>query len=181
MKNEKIGVFLSAREVREEVFAQATKDFGQWIGQTGRTLVYGGSCAGLMEVIAKAVKDNGGRTFGVVPEILFQHDLVSELVDVLFRTANMADRKQTMIEESDILVALPGGVGTLDEVFTALSMQSIGYKVPRIVLYNVGGCWDDTLQMMYNMTKRGLIRQNVMDYIRVANSQEELVAIIEEK
>lgn len=180
MRNEKIGVFLSACPTTIAAYTEATVRLGRWIGETGRTLVFGGSRSGLMEVLAKAVRAHGGRTFGVVPEIVVQQNRVSPNVDVLFHTANMADRKDTLIAESDVLVALPGGVGTIDEVFTALSMRSIGYEAPEVVLYNVDGCWDELLAMLHQMEMRGLLRDSVADIVHVATSHEALVELLEQ-
>ncbi|MBR1387817.1 MAG: TIGR00730 family Rossman fold protein [Alloprevotella sp.] len=179
MKYNKIGVFLSACPVAEPAFEAAARAVGAFIGRTGRQLVYGGSKSGLMETLAQAVKAEGGLVVGVVPEIVFEQKRVSACNDTVIRTHNMADRKQTMIEQSDVLVALPGGVGTIDEVFTALSMASIGYKVPRVVLYNVDGCWDDLLAMLHRMGTRSLLRDTVDDMLTVVTSEQQLEALLE--
>ena len=81
---QKIGVYLSAREDLPASFTRAAREVGELIGSTGRTLVYGGARKGLMEVLAKSVKDSGGRVYGMVPDILVERDLVSDLIDVTF-------------------------------------------------------------------------------------------------
>ena len=102
MKYEKIGVFLSANSQVDDICHQAVREVGEWIGRTHRTLIYGGSKKGLMEELAQATKQNGGRIFGVVPEIVVNRNLVSETLDVTIRTVDLADRKSIIIEKSDI-------------------------------------------------------------------------------
>lgn len=153
----KIGVFLSSKTDVPAVFRQAVEDVGAWIGRTGRTLVYGGARKGMMEVLAQTVKRNGGRVFGVVPQIIEDRGLVSDTLDVTFRTVDLNDRKAVMNRESDLLVALPGGVGTLDEVFTVMAAATIGTAVRHVVFYNVAGCWDMTIAAIEDLAAKGLI------------------------
>lgn len=171
---QKIGVFLSANDRLPAEFGEAARQLGAWIGRTGRTLVYGGARKGLMEVLAAEVKAAGGRVYGVVPEILFERGWVSDKLDVTFRTADLTDRKQLLVQESDILVALPGGVGTIDEVFTALGSGSIGIGAPRVVLYNVAHCWDSLLAMLDDLYRRGLLRAEPSDIVSVTDDFDRL-------
>ena len=106
-----IGVFLSSRDEVPASYREAAEQVGQWIGETRRTLVYGGSGVGLMEVLARAAKQSGARVFGIVPQFVVDRHIVSETLDVEIRTAALSDRKTVMIDRSDVLVALPGGVG----------------------------------------------------------------------
>ena len=122
MKYQKIGVYLSSKADLPESYTEAAQKVGELIGRTGRTLVYGGARKGLMETLAQSVKANGGRVFGMVPDIIVARGLESEL-DVTFRCVDLTDRKAMMNRESDVLVALPGGIGTLDEVFTVSAQQ----------------------------------------------------------
>lgn len=103
------------------------------MGKHHKWLVYGGSSNGLMEVVAREAKQNGGMIMGVIPTKLEERGLVSDLLDVTFHTVNLSDRKDLMLQESDILVALPGGVGTLDEVFHVMAAATIGYHTKKVV------------------------------------------------
>ena len=145
---QRIGVFLSANAGLPEIFRQAAQELGEWIGRTGRTLIYGGSNRGLMDVIGHAVKDNGGRTIGVVPQILFDKGWNAQILDKVIRTEDLVERKVQLIKQSDILVALPGGIGTLDELFTAVGIAAIGFDAKTVVLYNVDGCWNHLIAMV---------------------------------
>lgn len=91
------------------------------MGQNGKTLIYGGANIGLMECVARAAKENGSMVMGVVPTKLEERGRVSDLLDVTFRTDNLSDRKDVMLHEADVVVALPGGVGTLDEIFHVMA------------------------------------------------------------
>ena len=118
---EKIGIFCSASENIDKMYSDAAVRVGKWIGETGKTLIYGGASLGLMECIAQAVKTNGGHIIGVVPAKLEENGKVSTLPDRIIHTHNLSDRKDIIVEESDILLALPGGVGTLDEIFHVMA------------------------------------------------------------
>ena len=109
---DKIAIFCSASENIEPVFFEKARELGVWMGQNKKTLVYGGANIGLMECIAKAAKDNGSMIMGVIPTKLEERGRASDLVDVTFRTDNLSDRKDVMLNESDVVIALPGGVGT---------------------------------------------------------------------
>lgn len=178
---EKIGVFLSANADVPPSFRQATEDVAAWIGRTGRTLVFGGASKGMMEVLAQGVKRSGGRTFGVVPQILVDRGAVSDALDVTFRTADLNDRKAQLIALSDVLLALPGGIGTLDEVFTALAAKSIGIGAPRVILYNVDGCWDALLSLLDSLYSQKLLREEPQQLVTVVSSIEELEALLPEE
>ena len=133
MKYQKIGVYLSSKADLPESYTEAAQKVGELIGRTGRTLVYGGARKGLMETLAQSVKANGGRVFGMVPDIIVARGLESEAVDVTFRCVDLTDRKAMMNRESDVLVALPGGIGTLDEVFTVLANSAIGIERKPVI------------------------------------------------
>lgn len=176
---QKIGVFLSARTNIDAVYKTAADEVGEWIGKTGRTLVYGGSRAGLMEVIAAATKRNGGKVYGVVPQIITQRHLESELIDVCFPCADLTDRKSIMMQESDVLLALPGGIGTLDELFTVLGVSAIGIQGQRpLVLYNVAGCWDKLIALLEDLCQKGFITRTFDEVVSVATNVEELERVI---
>ena len=164
MKYQKIGVYLSSKDNLPESYVKAAREVGELIGRTGRTLVYGGARKGLMEVLAQSVKQHGGRVYGMVPDIIVERGLASETVDVTFRCAALSDRKDMMNRESDVLVALPGGIGTLDEVFTVLANTGIGIRRQPLVFYNVDGCWNALLAALDDLFRQGLISGRPEDY-----------------
>ncbi len=175
---QKIGVYLSSKENLPESYVQAAREVGELIGKTGRILIYGGARKGLMEVLAQSVKQHGGRVYGMVPEIIEKRGLVSDAIDVTFRCVDLSDRKMMMNRESDVLVALPGGIGTLDEVFTVMANTVIGIRHQPVVFYNVDGCWDALLAALDNLFEQGLVSGSPSDYYSVAHNIRELASLI---
>lgn len=174
----KIGVFLSASEGLPEAYVRAAEAVGELIGRTGRTLVYGGSRRGLMEVLARSVKEHGGRVYGVVPDIVAQRGLESQQTDVTFRCADLNDRKAVMMRESEVLVALPGGLGTLDEAFTVLAADAIGLADKTVILYNVENCWTPLLNLLDSLQEQGLVSRRARSNLRVVSDIASLEALI---
>ena len=155
----KIGIFCSASDNIDKMYFDAAGQIGKWMGTTGKTLVYGGANLGLMECIAKAVKANGGHVIGVVPAKLEENGKVSSLPDRIIHTRNLSDRKDRIVEESDILLALPGGVGTLDEIFHVMAAASIGYHHKKVIFYNEDGFYDTLLAALREIENKGFGRQ----------------------
>lgn len=175
---QKIGVYLSSKENLPESYVQAAREVGELIGRMGRILIYGGARKGLMEVLAQSVKQHGGRVYGMVPEIIEKRGLVSDAIDVTFRCVDLSDRKMMMNRESDVLVALPGGIGTLDEVFTVMANTVIGIRHQPVVFYDVDGCWDALLAALDNLFEQGLVSGSPSDYYSVAHNIQELASLI---
>lgn len=173
-----ICIFCSANSNIPTEYFERTSELGTWMGANGHTLVFGGCNLGLMECVAKAVHDAKGMTVGVVPTIVEKGGKVSEYVDVKILCDNLSDRKDLMIERSDVIIALPGGVGTLDEIFTVLAAASIGYHNKRVILYNIGGFWDSLIAMFDDLKARGVLRAGFEDTVKVAHSLDEIAALI---
>lgn len=170
----KIGIFCSASENIDKMYFESARQIGEWMGQSGKTLIYGGANLGLMECVARAVKENGGKVIGVVPTKLEEKGKVSTCLDEVIHTHNLSDRKDIMTEKSDILVALPGGVGTLDEIFHVIAAASIGYHQKKVVFYNEYGFYDELLKALKTLEDKGFARQPFSTYYEVTNTLEEL-------
>lgn len=173
-----IGVFCSANADIDPDFFEFTRQFGEWMGRNGHTLVFGGCNLGLMECVARAVHEAGGLCIGAVPTIVEKGGRTSDHVDVKIMCDNLSDRKDIMLAKSDVLVALPGGVGTLDEIFTVVASASIGYHRKRVILYNMKGFWNPLLTMLDSMKQSGVIRPGFEDQLLVASTQDELVEML---
>jgi len=174
-----IGIFCSASENIESKYFDAADELGSWIGRTGRTLVYGGASLGLMECVANSTKQHGGKVIGVVPSILEVSGRISQIPDETVNTRNLSDRKDIIAERSDILVALPGGLGTLDEIFHVMAAATIGYHDKKVVFYNVDGFYDDLINFLMKLDETGFSRRKITHYFHVANTLDELTNIIE--
>jgi uncharacterized protein (TIGR00730 family) len=103
---------------------------------------------------------------------------MSDRLTVHIPCDNLSDRKDLLLAHSDVVVALPGGIGTLDEVFTVAAAHTIGYHQKLIILYNIEGFWNTLIALLDDLQQRGMIRGHWKDYISVANSFEELTAMI---
>jgi len=171
---EKIGIFCSAADDIRPVYFEKARELGEWLGQQKKTLVYGGANIGLMECVARAARQHGGFIMGVVPTKLEERGAVSDLLDVTFRTDNLSDRKDVILRESDVLVALPGGVGTLDEVFHVMASASIGYHAKKVIFYNVDGFWDGLLHFLQSLREQHFARRPWENFYAVAHTFEEL-------
>ena len=171
---EKIGIFCSASENIDKMYFESARQIGEWMGKTGKTLIYGGADLGLMECVARAVKENGGKVIGVVPTKLEEKGRVCTFLDEVIHTHNLSDRKDIMTEKSDILVALPGGIGTLDEIFHVMAAASIGYHRKKVIFYNEYGFYDELLKTLKTLEDKGFARQPFSTYYEIANTPEEL-------
>ena len=127
-----------------------------------------------MDCIGKAVKANGGRTIGVVPTLVERGGRTFPDLDIEIPCDTLSDRKDLMLAQSDIFVALPGGIGTLDEIFTIAASHTIGYHHKMVILYNMKGFWNSTIALLDDMAEKSMIRGNWRDVIEVADNLEEL-------
>ncbi len=174
-----VALFCAASENIEPLYFEAANEVGAMLGAMGAELVYGGARFGLMEATAKAAKDAGAHIVGVVPGILVERDRVSTLLDERVLCRNLSERKDIMLQRSEVLVALPGGVGTLDEIFHVAAAATIGYHSKRVVLYNAGGYWNAIVGALKEMENKGFLRGGFEKYISVAENIDELRDFIE--
>ena len=174
----KICVFCSANQQIDPAFFVMTEQLGTWAAENGHTIVYGGVNQGLMECLAKAAKGHGGRTIGIVPMIVEKSGRISDYVDIDIPCDNLSDRKQLMMDQADVFIALPGGIGTIDEVFTVAAPATIGYHDKLVILYNMKGFWDSLIAMLDDLQAKGMIRGDWRQYIKTADSIEEISRMI---
>ena len=170
----KIGIFCSANQEIDPDFFKYTEELGRWAAKNDHSIVYGGVNQGLMECVAKAVHEAGGRTIGIIPRIVEESGRISDYVDVEILCDDLNDRKQLMQDQADIFVALPGGIGTLDEILSIAASATIGYHDKKVILYNMKGFWDSLIALLDDLQIKGFTRKDWRTYIAVANSLEEL-------
>ena len=174
----KICVFCSANNQIDPEFFALTEELGKWAVENGHTIVYGGVNQGLMECLAKAAKEVGGRTIGVIPRKVEESGRTSDYVEIEIPCDNLTDRKQLMMDQSDVFIALPGGLGTLDEVFTVAASATIGYHQKLVILYNMKGFWNPLIALLDDLQAKGMIRGEWQQYIKTADSLEEISRMI---
>ncbi len=174
----RICVFCSANNhIDPEYFALA-EELGRWIGHHGHTLVYGGHDEGLMECIARATHEAGGVVEGVIPRCLVDSGHLSKYVDVEILCETLSDRKDIMLGRSDAVVAMPGGIGTLDEVFTVAASATLSYHHLRVVMYNMKGFWSPLEHLMDALQEKGMIRGDYHRQLIFAKKLDEIVAAL---
>ena len=176
----KICVFCSANEQIDPDFFSATEELVRWAAKNGHAIVYGGVNQGLMECLGRAAHEAGGRTIGVVPTIVEKTGRVSDHVEIEIPCDNLSDRKQLMMDKSDVFIALPGGIGTLDEIFTVAASATIGYHQKPVILYNIKDYWTSLIQLLDDLQRHGMVRGEWRQYIKMASSIEELAALLGE-
>ena len=176
----KIAVFCSANSNIDAGYFKAAEELGRWMGENGHTLVFGGCNLGLMECVAKAVHGAGGRTIGVVPTIIERGGKASPSMDVCIPCDNLSDRKELMIAQCDAAVALPGGIGTLDEVFTMAASATIGYHHKPVILLNAGGFWDTLIALLDDLQLKGVVRGQWRDIIKEAAGVDDAIRLLQD-
>ncbi|MBP3775368.1 MAG: TIGR00730 family Rossman fold protein [Prevotella sp.] len=176
----KICIFCSANANIDSDFFRMTEELGQWAAKNNHSIVYGGVNQGLMECVAKAAHEAGGKTIGVIPTLVEKSGRISQYVDVELLCDNLSDRKQLMQDQADVFIALPGGIGTLDEVFTIAASATIGYHSKKVVLYNMKGFWNSLITLLDDLQAKGFTRKNWRTQIEVANSLEDIQQLLAE-
>ena len=142
----------------DPIYGEAARELGRRFAETGIRLVYGGGSVGLMGEIASAVLGHGGCVTGIIPRFLSERERLLRGVDELIVTEDMHARKRLMFERAEAFVALPGGIGTLEELVEMLTWGQLGRHEKPVVLANVGGFWNPLLALFAHMTEQGFIR-----------------------
>ena len=179
----KLCIFCSANQQTDPDFVEATRQLGIWAAKNHHSIVFGGHDAGLMHTVSKAAKENDGMVIGVVPRKVEELGRVSPYLDVYIPTDNLTDRKDLMLAQSDVFIVLPGGIGTLDELFTVAASATLQYHQKPIILFNMKGFWDMLIVCLDDLQTKGMIRGQWSSYIHVASSLadvELLIASLEE-
>jgi uncharacterized protein (TIGR00730 family) len=158
-------VYCGSRPGNLPLFAETAVQVGTWIGQHQGQLVYGGSDNGLMGLVAKATQDAGGRVVGIIPHALAEKEFARHACDELHVVDNMHQRKQMMAERADAFLALPGGIGTFEELFEVWTWRQLGFHNKPIGLLNVAHYYDGLLQFLQGTVQHGFLSDWQMDFI----------------
>jgi uncharacterized protein (TIGR00730 family) len=160
-KIRKICVYCGSGEGTDPAFVTAAKSFGKILAENGIGLVYGGGEVGIMGVLAHSVLDHGGEVTGVIPEFLMRRERAMRDADNLIVTHDMHERKRKMFDLADAFVALPGGIGTLEEVVEQLTWAQLGRHKKPILLANISKFWDPLCALLDHMRKLQFIRDGL--------------------
>jgi uncharacterized protein (TIGR00730 family) len=151
-------VFCGSGSGTDPAFAEAARQFGKLLAENGVGLVYGGGSLGLMGILATSVLEHGGRVTGVIPEFLTGREHVMARAQEIIVTRDMHERKRIMFERADAFVALPGGIGTLEELVEQITWAQLGRHRKPIIIANVGKFWDPLLALFDHMRALAFIR-----------------------
>jgi uncharacterized protein (TIGR00730 family) len=152
-------VYCGSSPGTDPAFAKAARDFGKILADEDVRLVYGGGSIGLMGALAASVIEHGGEATGIIPEFLTAKERPRKLAQEQIVTRDMHERKRTMFDRADAFVALPGGLGTLEELVEQMTWAQLGRHKKPILIANVNGFWDPLLALIAHMRKLGLVPQ----------------------
>jgi uncharacterized protein (TIGR00730 family) len=166
-------VFCGSRYGRNPGYREAASALGHGIAMRRWRLVYGGGDVGLMGTVADAALAGGGSVLGLIPRRLLEREIGKREVDNLVVTATMAERKDRMVEASDAFVALPGGLGTLDELFEVITLRQLGYNDKPIILLDTDGYWQPFLTLFDQVVTEAFAEPDSFRLIEVAKDADE--------
>jgi uncharacterized protein (TIGR00730 family) len=166
----RLAVYCGSSIGTDPAFADTARALGEEMAARGIGLVYGGGKLGLMGVVADAVLNAGGEAHGVIPQALTDLEVAHRGLTELHVVDNMHERKAKMTDLTDAFVALPGGIGTFDELFEAWTWNALGYHAKPFSLLNVSGFWDGLIEFLDHTTRSGFMSQARRDQLIVADS-----------
>lgn len=173
-----ITVYLGAFQGNDPLLGDAVRELGAWIGESGNSLVYGGSKSGLMGEIAKSVLSAGGKVTGVEPEFFIEKNLQYETLTNIIITKDIPQRKKKMIELGDAFIAFPGGTGTLEEITEVMSMVSLKRINAPCILYNLNGYYNGLKTLLNHMIEMGLSTENRQQGIYFAENLSQIKELL---
>jgi len=168
-------VYCGARPGTEPAYADAARRVGQWIAQHNGQLVYGGGHGGLMGIVADAALQAGGRVVGVIPQSLVEKEWAHRGCTELHIVDTMHQRKHMMAERADAFLALPGGIGTLEELFEVWTWRQLGYHDKPVGLLNTGGYYQQLLAFLQTSVEQQFLGEWQMDLVRASDEPETLL------
>lgn len=174
----RIAVFTGSAPGVEPVYAVAAAAFGRHLAEVGIGIVYGGARVGLMGSVADAALGAGGEVIGVMPKALVDKEIAHTGLTELITCDTMHERKAAMADRADAFVALPGGAGTLEEIFEVWTWQQIGYHAKPVAFYDSAGYWQGLLTALAEMATAGFMRQPYLDSLVVESEPAALVSAL---
>ena len=172
----RITVFCGSSNGTDDVYKSCAIELGKALAQQNIELVYGGAKVGLMGAVADGALAGGGKVIGVLPHFLSTKEIAHEQLTELIRVESMHERKTKMNELCDGVIALPGGFGTMEELFEMLTWAQLGLHKKPIALYNVNGFYDDLITMIQVMVSKGFLKEINQKMLLVSSDVNDLLA-----
>jgi len=174
-----ICVFCGSRFGIDTAYKTAAQDLGAAIASAKYRLVYGAGDVGLMGAVATAAQSEGGQTFGVIPVHLLEMEVGKRDLSTFIVTENMHERKKVMFMNADATVTLPGGAGSMDELFEVLTWRQLGLHNKPAYLLNINGYWDPLIALLNHMVKEGFAEASFLNFLQVVKDVETLMVLLE--
>ena len=168
----RICVYCGSNPGHDPRFVAAARRFGEILATNRIGLVYGGGSTGLMGTVARAVHEHGGEITGIIPEFLKVQERMFLEADEIVVTSDMHERKRMMFERADAFVALPGGIGTLEETVEQLTWAQLGRHRKPILIANIAGFWDSLLAILVHLRTLGFMASKELGYLVTANVED---------
>lgn len=179
----RLGVFLGSRDGNDPRLVEASYDVGRRLAGRRVELVYGGGGSGLMGRVSQGVLDHGGHVYGVIPRFMVEREWarIHEKGVELHVVETMHERKAKMAERAQAFLTLPGGLGTLEELFEIWSWQTLSLHAKPIGLLNVGGFWDPLVETLHRLADSGFMDHKTVDRLVVAEDLDEALEQLSEQ
>jgi uncharacterized protein (TIGR00730 family) len=174
-----IAVYCSSSDVIHQDYFKAATQLGHQMASKGFDLVYGGGSVGLMGQVARSLKSHNGKTIGVVPKALNIENVVNDIDDELIITDGMRDRKAIMDERAGAFIGLPGGFGTLEEMFEVLTLKQLGYHNKPIVFLNIRGYYNKLIEMFEHVYEEQFAKEQYRVLYHISESVEDCMKYLE--
>jgi len=178
-KIQKICVYCGSGPGNDPAFEEAARALGTAMAKNGVGLVFGGGSVGMMGAVAQGVRANGGETVGIIPDFLVKREHAQPERDHLVVTTDMHERKRKMFEMADAFVALPGGIGTLEELVEQLTWAQLGRHKKPILIANIKGFWNPFCALLDHMRKLEFIREGLNFELLVADKVEDILPMLQ--
>ncbi|NSY36787.1 TIGR00730 family Rossman fold protein [Leisingera sp. ANG59] len=178
MSIKSVCVYCGSRAGALPAYAEAARALGAALAENGMRLVYGAGDVGLMGEVARAAQQAGGETFGVIPSHLERREVGKSDLTTYVVTETMHERKKVMLWNADAVVVLPGGAGSLDELFEALTWRQLGLHSKPIVILNTEGYWDKLRDLLGHVVSQGFAGRETSDYLIWADTPVAAIAAL---
>jgi uncharacterized protein (TIGR00730 family) len=173
-------VYCSSSDRVDRAYSDVAAELGRLLGERHNSLVFGGGNTGPMGALAAAVKEKGGRVLSVIPELFDERGLTYDRSDEVVVTKDLQERRMTMIKNSDVFIALPGGFGTMEEISENVTMRQLDLHQRPIVLVSPDGFWNGYLAFLDQLEEKGFIRPEDRQLLHVSATPREALAWIDE-
>lgn len=175
-----VTVYMAASMGTDPAFERAARELGAWIGQSGNTLVFGGSKTGLMGAVAQSALENGAYAIGIEAQEFYDRGLHYEGLSELIVLPDIFQRRRRMVELGDAFIALPGGTGTLEEIAEIMSSVSLKHMDEPCILLNINGYYEGLRTLLSTMVEKGLCTHERLKDIFFVESVDEAVKILKQ-